>query len=640
MDIGKYEILDELGKGGFGVVYKARDTTLDRIVALKVLHSQLTFDDRFVQYFEREARSLAKIDHPNVVTIHEIGNYEGQVFIAMRYLPGGSLSEKLKQQGPLGQQQAFTIFDQICQGLAAGHKQGVIHRDVKPGNILFDDNGKAIVADFSIAKAVQMSTVVATTGSVGFAGTPSYMPPEMWDEGVVTPAVDQYSLACVLFEMLTGRKLFEGETTSKIMHSHFSPVILPETIPVGLRAILKKALAFEPGDRFSSIDEFRRAIEIYVKNGLIPGPTPVITPLVEPSAYRREEISNQPKKLPVGITQPSKQLKRLPPLFVWIIGAALVILLPVFFLTRGKLTPPILNVEGEPTTPIVALEPTIIEEATKIEDPTKISVPTATLTSIPTADTSNTRVRKMDGMAQVLVPAGSFTMGNDYSKEDEKPEHSVWLDSYWIDTYEVTNGQYAMCVSEGGCYPPDYRNSESNDIYYGNRSFDDYPVIFVSWHDADKYCKWVGGRLPTEAEWEKAARGDKDTRTYPWGDFYDGNYANLCDRNCTLSWSDSGVNDGYRDTAPVGSYPDGASQYGVMDMAGNVCEWVADWYQKNYYSTEKDWREPQGPTTGYQRVLRGGSWYDDTVYLSVSIRLGYEADKSFYDVGFRCVMEP
>ncbi|HRX00551.1 MAG TPA: serine/threonine-protein kinase, partial [Cyclobacteriaceae bacterium] len=187
MVIGKYEILDELGKGGFGVVYKARDITLDRIVALKVLHSQLTFDDRFVQYFEREARSLAKIDHPNVVTIHEIGNFEGQVFIAMRYLPGGSLSEKLKQQGPLGQQEAFAIFDQICQGLMAGHKRSVVHRDVKPGNILFDDSGQAIVADFSIAKAVQMSTVVATTGSLGFAGTPSYMPPEMWDEGVVTP---------------------------------------------------------------------------------------------------------------------------------------------------------------------------------------------------------------------------------------------------------------------------------------------------------------------------------------------------------------------------------------------------------------------------------------------------------------------
>jgi len=367
---------------------------------------------------------------------------------------------------------------------------------------------------------------------------------------------------------------------------------------------------------------------------LIPGATPVITPLVEPSASRKEELSKQPKKQPTGITKQSKQLKRFPFVLVWMIGGAFVILLPIFILTRGNRPALVLLIEDGSSTPFVAFEPTTIAE------PTKTTAPTATLTPIPTADTNNTRMRKIDGMAQVLVPAGSFTMGNNYSKEDEKPEHSVWLDSYWIDTYEVTNGQYAKCVSEGACYPPDYRNSESNDIYYGNRSFDDYPVLFVSWHDADKYCQWVGGRLPTEAEWEKAARGDKDTRIYPWGDFYAGNYANLCDRNCTLSWSDKGVNDGYRDTAPVGSYPDGASQYGAMDMAGNVCEWVADWYQKDCYINKQDWSEPQGPATGYQRVLRGGSWYDDTVYLSVSVRLGYDPNKSFYDVGFRCVSEP
>jgi len=634
MGIGKYEILGELGKGGFGVVYKARDTTLDRLVALKVLHSQLTLEDRFVEYFEREAYSLAKIDHPNVVTIYEIGNFEGQVFIAMRYLPGGSLSDKLRRQGSLGQQEAFAIFDQICRGLMAGHKRGVVHRDVKPGNILFDDNGQAIVADFSIAKAVQMSTVVATTGSVGFAGTPSYMPPEMWDEGVVTPAVDQYSLACVMYEMLTGRKLFEGETTSKIMHSHFSPVILPETMPLGLRIILKKALAFEPENRYASIDEFRQALEAYEKTGYIQEQKPVINPVVEPTAYRKEELSKKPKEQTLGLRQQSKQLKRLPPVILWMIGGVLVVMIPTFFLTRSKLTTVPLSVEGDPP-PTLA---TTLTSAT--QEPTITKAPTPTDTPLPTAQVDNSRVRKIDGMAQVLVPAGSFTMGNDYSKEDEKPEHSVWLDSYWIDTYEVTNGQYAKCVSEGACYPPDYRNSESNDIYYGNRSFDDYPVLFVSWHDADKYCQWVGGRLPTEAEWEKAARGDKDTRIYPWGDFYAGNYANLCDRNCTLSWSDKGVNDGYRDTAPVGSYPDGASQYGAMDMAGNVCEWVADWYQKDYYINKQDWSEPQGPATGYQRVLRGGSWYDDTVYLSVSIRLGYDPNKSFYDVGFRCVSEP
>jgi len=640
MEIGKYEILGELGKGGFGVVYKAKDTTLDRIVALKVLHSQLTFDDHFVQYFEREARSLAKIDHPNVVTIYEIGKHDGQVYIAMRYLPGGSLSEKLRRGGPLGQREAFTIFDQICQGLAAGHKRGIVHRDVKPGNVLFDDNGQAIVADFSIARAVQMSTVVATMGSGGFAGTPSYMPPEMWDDGVVTPAVDQYSLACVLFEMLTGKKLFEGETTSKIMHSHFSPVVLPETLPVGLRAILKKALAFDPENRFSSIDEFRRAIESYAKNDLVPGPKPVITPIVEASAYREGELSNQPKKQPSGITYQSKQLKRVPPAVLWIVGGFLVILLPVYFLTRNKLLPSMLPVEDETPTSIVAVMATNSDESTRIEEPTRTMAPVATETPVPAVEVSSTRMRKIDGMEQVIVPAGAFRMGSDYEEEREKPEHTVWLDTYWIDAFEVTNAQYAMCVSAGACNTPDYRNSLTHDYYYGNDSFDNYPVLFVSWQDSVDYCVWVGGRLPTEAEWEKAARGDQDTRMFPWGNDFASNYANLCDRNCTMSWKNNDYDDGFTDTAQVTEFPDGISQYGAMNMSGNACEWVADWYQADYFYNKQDWSEPTGPSSGSLRVIKGGSWYDDTDILRVSARYGFNPSKSYYDVCFRCVSEP
>lgn len=639
MNIGKYEILAELGKGGFGVVYKARDMTLDRVVALKMLHAQLTLDERFVQYFEREARSLAKIDHPNVVTIHEIGNVEGQVYIAMRYLANGNLAEKLRREGPLGQDEAFQIFSQICNGLTAGHNQGVVHRDVKPGNILFDDYGQAVVADFSIAKAVQMSTVMASSGSVGFAGTPSYMPPEMWDDGVVTPSVDQYSLACVLYEMLTSKKLFEGETTSKIMHSHFAPLNLPESMPAGLRSILKKALAFNPENRFSSVDEFRRAIETYAKNGAYQPDEPQVKLIVEPNPSLNNGLRENPEKKISGVTPKSNRSKRSQTSLLWIIGGALAIILPVIFLTRSHLSSSLISVSIKPPTPITTGISAIATEVSALAfEPTSVIPPT--LMPEPTIETSNTRLRKIDAMEQVFVPAGSFTMGSDFDEEREKPEHTVWLDTYWIDTFEVTNAQYAMCVSAGACDAPDYRNSLTQDRYYGNANFDNFPVLFVSWYDAVDYCGWVGGRLPTEAEWEKAARGDQDARMFPWGDYFASHYANLCDRNCTMSWKNSDYDDGFIDTAPVTDFPDGVSQFGAMNMSGNVCEWVADWYKADYFYNKQDWSEPTGPTSGSTRVIKGGSWYDDTDILRVSARYGFDPNKSYYDVGFRCVNEP
>ncbi len=634
MNIGKYEVIGELGKGGFGIVYKARDTTLDRIVALKVLHAQLTLEDRFVEYFEREARSLAKIDHPNVVTIHEIGNVEGQVYIAMRYLANGSLSEKLRREGPLAEKEAIKIFVQVCKGLSAGHKRGIVHRDVKPGNILFDEDGQAVVADFSIAKAVQMSTVVATTGSVGFAGTPSYMPPEMWDDGVVTPAVDQYSLACVLSEMLTGRKLFEGETTSKIMHSHFKPVNLPPSLSPGLRDILKKALEFNPEDRFSSIDEFSQAVVNYARNSLRAGQVPSIRPIIEPNPIVTEGLRATQEKKPSG--QPTKphQTKRFPTYLYWIFGGALLIIIPALFLNRTNLSSSMISAAIPSPTSVMNATPEITMEATNT------SVPTATMTLEPTVESITTRLRKIDGMEQVVIPAGTFRMGSDYEEEREKPEHKVWLDTYWIDTYEVTNSQYAMCVSAGACNSPDYRNSLTQDKYYGNNNFANYPVLFVSWYDASDYCGWVGGRLPTEAEWEKAARGDQDARNFPWGDHFGSNYANLCDRNCTMSWKNTNYDDGFIDTSPVTDFPDGVSPYGAMNMAGNVCEWVADWYKSDYFYNKQDWSEPTGPESGTTRVIKGGSWYDDTDILRVSARYGFDPSKSYYDVGIRCVNEP
>ncbi|MBC8492912.1 MAG: SUMF1/EgtB/PvdO family nonheme iron enzyme [Chloroflexi bacterium] len=212
----------------------------------------------------------------------------------------------------------------------------------------------------------------------------------------------------------------------------------------------------------------------------------------------------------------------------------------------------------------------------------------------------------------VFVPAGEFIMGSPEGEgeDDEHPQHTVYLDAFYIGKYEVTNAEYKECVDAGACDPPSENASRTRDSYYGNPRYDDYPVIRISWYDAQAYCEWKGVRLPTEAEWEKAARGT-DGRMYPWGNSGpDGSKLNYCDVNCDDDGKDSSVDDGYADTAPVGNYEAGKSPYGAYDMVGNVYEWVADWYDADYYSKAPE-RNPQGPDSGEYRVLRGGSWLDD-----------------------------
>lgn len=239
------------------------------------------------------------------------------------------------------------------------------------------------------------------------------------------------------------------------------------------------------------------------------------------------------------------------------------------------------------------------------------------------------------GALMSLVPAGPFEMGSLNGDDDEKPVHTITLDDFYIDQYEVTNSQYAICVDAGFCDPvtPPYAGtSYSRAIYYGSVEYADYPVLYASWYEAQRYCGWRGVRLPTEAEWEKAARGGLEGMNYPWGD-----EAPLCEFGATNGAKfDDGDVCNNTDTEQVGSYS--ANGYGLYDMAGNVWEWVSDFYDENYYENSPT-NNPSGPEEGSYPVIRGGTWNNSADHIRVSDRLFNDPKSGSLTSGFRCARD-
>jgi formylglycine-generating enzyme required for sulfatase activity len=298
----------------------------------------------------------------------------------------------------------------------------------------------------------------------------------------------------------------------------------------------------------------------------------------------------------------------------------------------------------------------MVLEHTLTPTETVLPVPTSTPTQAPALEIGSTLVNPVDGAVMVFVPEGEFLMGSEegLAQDNEKPEHLVYLDAFWIYQHEVTNAQFALFIEATG-HQTTVEERGWSFVFDGNASVredgaywgapegpgssiagrEDHPVVHMSWSDAQAYCEWAGGQLPTEAEWEKAARSI-DGRLYPWGNTQiTGDKANFCDVNCRYDWAESLQDDGYEGTAPVGSFPAGVSPYGALDMLGNVWEWVADWYDADYYS-HSPYENPTGPASGEFRVKRGGSEGSVIWSLRVSSRFGLNPGAAGEDYGFRC----
>lgn len=567
---GKYHILKLIGEGGMARVWLAEELTFgNRSVALKEPRPDLLPDqvEEVRQRYQREVQVCAALDKakaPNVVRAITAEPYDDSLLLAMEYMPGGDLATLLAQHpGGLPVERAVAIAVDLLRALAGvhGHELEPVHRDVKPSNVLFDARGVAHLADFGLAQLAGVSGRSQLRGGQ-HPGTPMYMAPEQEaSPRALTPAADLYALGCVLFEMLTGKRY-------KRVRPETAASALRREVPGWLDTVVARALAEDPWNRWQEAAEMAAALEAGVPVAV--GGAPAAPPEAQAAGERK------------GVTP----------------------------------TPAILKHPAWPTTAsgLVIATPENVAQLLALPQPP-----------------AQVWWEKAD-MELCLVPASEFLMGSvdddRHARDDEKPQRRVYVDACYISRYPVTQAQYARFVREAGHRVP-YVEEEWAAPYNWDQARkappqgkEQHPVVLVSWDDAVAHCRWAGLRLPTEAEWEKAARGT-DGRIYPWGNAWDAARCNS-------------IEGGKRGTTPVGAYsPAGDSPYDCADMAGNVWEWCADWYDDGYYRRLPT-RSPTGPDSGQYRVLRGGSWQYDSNWVRSARRYGHHPDLRNNLFGFRC----
>lgn len=561
-----------------GVVYRAEDDAIGREIAVKVVRlDQFSSADEKAQLrvrLMREARAAGILNHPGIVTVYQLGDHDDIVYVAMEFVEGRSLEKIMSAGVQLEPPRIISILRQIAAALDYAHAAGIVHRDIKPANILVRRDGSAKVSDFGIAKIA--SQKFTQTGMV--LGTPAYMSPEQIMAAQVDGRADQFSLAVMAFQMLSGRQPFRAESSAglliQIVQNEPPPLhVLDGRYPPEASAVLGRALSKKPQDRFPSCMTFVDTLwAACAKTSPAPAP-PAGMETPQPGPVRGNGPASRPR-VRMWIAVAAVMLISILGLFAWVKSRASMPEQPAVN------SQPVRTQAGQPAT---QTEP----QAAQRRDEAPAAV----------------RVNPLDGLEYVRIPAGSFQMGcaagETPCKADARPLREVTIGrDFYISKTEVTVDAYGKIavIRETG----------------------KYPMSRVSWQEANKFCGLAGGRLPTEAEWEYAARGGAA-----------GQPAGTLDGS---AWYQSNSGGAAREVGV--KQPNG---FGLYDTLGNVWEWVSDAYSASYYRIGPA-LDPAGPAGGSQRVVRGGAFSTPEGYVSLSARFAFPPSIRDATIGFRCVL--
>ncbi|MGE0710908.1 MAG: bifunctional serine/threonine-protein kinase/formylglycine-generating enzyme family protein [Planctomycetota bacterium] len=650
--LGRYIVEERLGEGSMGAVFRVSDPATGRQFAVKVM--TIEGNEQAFKRFEREAEAMLKVlGHPNVLKVHETGEMRGMRYLVLDLAGGGDLSERLRR-GPLDSREVARLGEALARGLAHVHDQGILHRDLKPDNVLFDDAGNPQLSDFGVAR-LRGAGRLTQTGQL--VGTLSYMSPEQMEgEGLaVDERTDVYGLAAVLYHAATGQPPYEGpmhEVMTQITLGQLTPPreVNPDVSP-DLERVLLKALSKAPDDRYVSAGELAEVLGRVARGERLEGGGGRAALLVGAAALlvvglgvgawaasRPSGADPTPSASPGAPTpsaDPELAWQAQPPArtpedhieLVLVTGEDVRVVEVARDPAHGFDAPPrrpradrtlALRLALEPGQNRFRLSPQGVG-GRALGEPLELVVERFQRWTAP-------RVTNLkDGSVLVRITAASFHMGLPEQlpplmaeRQDEfrrsSPRHEVRLTrDFYLGEVEVTWAQYSrFCAETGRAVPPqtftystttDQMNNERQPHTFQARpATPDYPVFNVTWFDAAEYCEWAGLRLPTEAEWALAARGPED-RLYPWGN--ETNSA-LTDPRAAVCVGEA-PSPNFAPFAKVGTPESGRTPapFRLANMAGNVSEWCSDWAGPFTPATLVD---PRGPKRGAQRVLRGGSW--------------------------------
>lgn len=628
--IGRYRILGELGSGGMGVVYRAHDPVLGREVAIKTLKlsslSEPSERDALRDRLAREARAAAALSHSGIVAIHDVVQESDVICLVMERIEGHTLAHILADSF-LDLPSALRIIRETAAALDYAHRKGIVHRDIKPANLMLDETGAVKIADFGIAKITTSQT--RTESASGFiVGTAGYMAPEQLRGAPVDGHTDQFSLAVVAFEMLARRRPFVADSMIALTHQVvFEPPPTLSTLRPGfgpaVDAVFDKALSKSPAARYATCSEFAAALESNI-NAAVNQPTLAYPAIPQPP------IAQPPPAPPPQKSSPK----------IWWWAAALFAILAIAgaaatYAFRSKPEAPVTVKESPVKRPEVLGQapPPDPSPTPTPPSPTPTKAPTAAITI---ARQGEIRSNPKDGQKYVFITPGTFTMGcipNDpICGGFAKPAHRVTLTKgFWMAQTPVTVAAYRAFAEAT------HREMPKTPKFNPNWSLTEHPIVEVNWDDAIAYTKWAGGRLPTEAEWEFAARGGAVDTLFPWGNDASHDLANF--GQGTSGSDEQGAVEGkdvWLYTSPVASFP--PNRLNLYDMAGNVSQWCSDWFGPSYYGVSPE-KDPRGPETGTLRINRGGSWKSPARFLHTSFRGTRAPDERGLTTGIRCVLE-